>query len=180
MSTISCRALLLVFSYSYELQWLLCVCPELDALPYTSTTLANLEIMTTEVFDNFLSHSKQKLSPKMLVSTCKEVHLSHMLHRPPGTNPHKWFKHDDGEVTEAKMDNNEVCMCVISLVCETMSMHNHSCYCEQPCTGTVCNRYTNKMKFCTAHHTCNPTSLVSVYHQYSFVICSNSLFSVGK
>jgi len=30
--------------------------------------------------------------------------------------------------------------------------------------------YMNKMKFCTAHHTCNPTSLVSVYNQYSFVI----------
>jgi len=54
----------------------------------------------------------------MLVSTCKEVHLSHMLHRPPGTNPHKWFKHDEGEVT----DNNDVYMCVISVVCETMSM----------------------------------------------------------
>jgi len=58
----------------------------------------------------------------MLVSTCKDVHRSHTLHRPPGTNPHEWFKHDDGEVTEAKMDNNEVYMCVISVVCETMSM----------------------------------------------------------
>jgi len=27
---------------------------------------------------------------------------------------------DDGEVTKAKMDNNEVCMCVISVVCIIM------------------------------------------------------------
>jgi len=91
---------------------------ELDARPYTSTTLANLEIMTTEVFDSFCPIQSKKLPPKMLVSTCKGVHLSHMLHRHPGTNPHKWFKYDDGEVTKAKMDNYEVCMCVISLVCE--------------------------------------------------------------
>ena len=36
-----------------------------------------------------------------------------MLHRPPGFNTDKF---EDREVTEAKLDNNEVCMCVISVV----------------------------------------------------------------
>jgi len=31
-----------------------------------------------------------------------------ILHRPPGSNPHKWFRFDDGEIIEAKMDNDEV------------------------------------------------------------------------
>ena len=39
----------------------------------------------------------------------------HMLHRPSGSNPHKWFKYDDGEITEAEMYNNEMCICVISV-----------------------------------------------------------------
>ena len=33
---------------------------------------------------------------------------------------HKLFKFDDGEVTEAKMDNNELCMCVLSFVGENV------------------------------------------------------------
>ena len=43
------------------------------------------------------------------------THLSHMLHKPPGSNTDNF---EDGGVTEAKLDNNEVCMCVISVVCE--------------------------------------------------------------
>ena len=31
------------------------------------------------------------------------------LCRPPGSNSVKWFKFDDGEVTEAKIDDEEVC-----------------------------------------------------------------------
>lgn len=30
------------------------------------------------------------------------------LLRPPGSNTVKWFKFDDGEVTEAKIDDEEV------------------------------------------------------------------------
>jgi len=33
---------------------------------------------------------------------------SHSIHRPPGSNMFKWFKFDDGEVTEAKIDDDEV------------------------------------------------------------------------
>ena len=73
-----------------------------------------------------------------------------------------------------------------------------SCPCEQQCTDTVCNKWTNKWFRSSVLHTqilyictncyrillkltnCSRTSLVSVYHQYSFVMCSNSLFSVGK
>jgi len=35
--------------------------------------------------------------------------ISPTFSRPPGSNAHKWFKFDDGEVTEAKMDDDEVC-----------------------------------------------------------------------
>ena len=31
-----------------------------------------------------------------------------ILNRPPGSNAVKWFKFDDGEVTEAKIDDEEV------------------------------------------------------------------------
>ena len=33
---------------------------------------------------------------------------SNPMHRPPGSNIYKWFKFDDGEVTEAKIDDDEV------------------------------------------------------------------------
>ena len=34
--------------------------------------------------------------------------LYHVICRPPGSNTVKWFKFDDGEVTEAKIDDEEV------------------------------------------------------------------------
>ena len=38
---------------------------------------------------------------------------------------HKLFKFDDGEVTEAKMDNNELCMCVLLVICGRKYLCNH-------------------------------------------------------
>ena len=68
-----------------------------------------------------------------------------MLHRPPGSNTVNWFKFDNGEVTKAKLDNSEVCMCVISVVCERQCLciifmlvivSNH--------VQTLCNECMNK------------------------------------
>lgn len=39
--------------------------------------------------------------------------ISLFIHRPPGSNMIKWFKFDDGEVTEAKIDDEEVHYCYI-------------------------------------------------------------------
>ena len=32
--------------------------------------------------------------------------------RPQGSSSHKWFRFDDGEVVEAKIDDEEVCVCM--------------------------------------------------------------------
>ena len=46
-----------------------------------------------------------------------------ILCRPPGSNSVKWFKFDDGEVTEAKIDDEEVCTvasAIIYVLCNTV------------------------------------------------------------
>ena len=47
--------------------------------------------------------------------------LYHVICRPPGSNTVKWFKFDDGEVTEAKIDDEEVrssCNVMVEIVVE--------------------------------------------------------------
>ena len=41
-----------------------------------------------------------------MLAVCLLLHV--ILSRPPGSNTVKWFKFDDGEVTEAKIDDEEV------------------------------------------------------------------------
>ena len=41
----------------------------------------------------------------MCLSVCVSVCV-----RPPGTTTYKWYKFDDSEVTEWKMDDDEVCL----------------------------------------------------------------------
>ena len=67
-----------------------------------------------------------------------------MLHRPPGSNTVNWFMFDNGEVTKAKLDNNEVCMCVISVVCERQCLCIIMLVIVSNHVQTQCNECMNK------------------------------------
>ena len=49
--------------------------------------------------------------------------------RPQGSSSHKWFRFDDGEVVEAKIDDEEVCVCAHVCVCACV----RTCVCVCVC-----------------------------------------------
>ena len=97
----------------------------------------------------------QCLSPVVWSEGSRNHLISHTLHRPPESNTHKWFNFDDGEITEAKMDNNELYKCVISVVCERqcLCIIMHMLDIESKCvqTQSVINLRIIEVLYCTPY-----------------------------
>ena len=61
------------------------------------------------------------------------------LCRPPGSNAPKWFKFDDGDVSEAKLDDEEVLYFACLNVLRSIS--SSTCVCCHVCTTFATSHY---------------------------------------
>lgn len=76
-----------------------------------------------------VEHGFNCLSPPCLhacVCMCVPVSMSVSV-RPPGSTAYKWYKFDDSEVTEWKMDDDEVCVSLTVTSSVTPADTAHSC-----------------------------------------------------